>query len=313
MASPGISIVVPAYNEGPGIAGTVRALLDSLGDLDPEIVVSDDGSKDGTAAEVERLVDSDPRVRLLKGLHKGRGAALKAGLEAARGDLVVTVDADLSYGPADVRRIVEHLRKHPLCDLVLGSCYMPGGKVEGVPARRLWISRVGNRILRQAFFRHFHTTTGILRGYRRERIQALLPSLASDGKELYLESLHKALMAEWTVEEIPATLTWRRAPEGGSFPFLPTVWSHLSFVMARRWDHALLAFGALQLLTGCFLFAAFWEGSHHIPRRPPGEFWSVPVLAALLADILAAAGVLGAYLAARARWREILTPPPPSP
>ncbi len=176
------------------------------------------------------------------------------GLAAAEGEIVVTIDADLSYGPADALRLFEHLQKYPGCDLVIGSCYMPGGRVEGGPAKRLWVSKVGNRLLRFAFHGRFYTTTGILRGYRKEKLQALLPTLVSDGKELYLEFLHKALAAGWAVAEVPATLSWRRNPDGGSFHFLPTASSHLGFLAARRQGSLLVfgvALGCLPVLVWC--------------------------------------------------------------
>lgn len=236
MAAPALSIVFPAYNEAGKVVGTLEALRKAL-EACPggfEVVVSDDGSDDGTPDAAERAAAHDARIRVLRNPHRGRGGALKAGLAAACGDLVVAVDADLSYGPDDVLRLAAHLREHPACDLVIGSCYMPGGRVEGVPIARLWISRWGNVLLRWAFRGRFWTTTGILRGYRRERLGALLPSLVSDGKELYLEFLHKALASGWRVDEIPATLVWRRGPGGGRFAFLPTAASHLGFLLARR-------------------------------------------------------------------------------
>ena len=152
MTPPGLSVVLPAYNEAAKVAGTLEALRSALSDVEGglEIVVSDDGSTDATAAEAERLAAADPRIRVLRNPHQGRGGALKAGLAAAAGDIVVTVDADLSYGPQDVRRLFEHLRKYPHCNHVIGSCYMPGGRVEGVPAKRLLVSRWGNVLLRFA-------------------------------------------------------------------------------------------------------------------------------------------------------------------
>ena len=261
--NPALSVVMPAFNEAGKIAGTLAELRAALVGVPGgyEVLVSDDGSTDATAAEVEKAVASDPRVRLVRNPHRGRGGALKSGLAAAAGEIVVTIDADLSYGPGDALRLLEHLRKYPGCDLVIGSCYMPGGRVEGVPAKRLWVSKVGNLLLRFAFDGRFYTTTGILRGYRRERIQALLrnPGLVSDGKELYLEFLHKALAAGWSVEEVPATLTWRRGPSDGSFSFLPTAISHLGFLCFERRAILLPASVALQIPLFAWVFVRWSE------------------------------------------------------
>ncbi len=257
---------MPAFDEAGKVAGTLGELRAALAGVPGghEILVSDDGSSDATAAEVEAVAASDPRVRLVRNPCKGRGAALRSGLAAASGEIVVTVDVDLSYGPGDVLRLFEHLKRYPGCDLVLGSCYMLGGEVEGVPARRLWVSKIGNLLLRFAFNGRFRTTTCILRGYRRETLQALLPTLVSDGKELYLEILHKALAAGWSVEEIPATLTWRRTGGGGGFFFLPTAWSHLSFLLARRIGLVLCVVAVLQVFPWVVAFAGSYADSRNM-------------------------------------------------
>ncbi|HEY8416994.1 MAG TPA: glycosyltransferase family 2 protein [Limnochordales bacterium] len=94
-----ISIIIPAYNEAAGLPATVGALreLDEVG----EIVVADDGSTDGTAAVARRL---GCRVVRLPS-NRGKGAALAAGIEAAAGDVLVFLDADLGASAAEARRL----------------------------------------------------------------------------------------------------------------------------------------------------------------------------------------------------------------
>jgi cellulose synthase/poly-beta-1,6-N-acetylglucosamine synthase-like glycosyltransferase/peptidoglycan/xylan/chitin deacetylase (PgdA/CDA1 family)/spore germination protein YaaH len=89
-----ISVVIAAYNEEKVIAETMRTLLatDYQGDI--EVVVVDDGSRDRTAAEIERIAQSEPRVRLLRQQNHGKARALQRGLAAARNGIVVFIDAD---------------------------------------------------------------------------------------------------------------------------------------------------------------------------------------------------------------------------
>src|SRR5207245_1494758 len=89
-----ISVVMAAYNEEKVIAETLRTLLatDYKGEI--EVVVVDDGSRDRTAAEVERVAASEPRIRLLRQENHGKARALQRGLAAARHRIVVFIDAD---------------------------------------------------------------------------------------------------------------------------------------------------------------------------------------------------------------------------
>ncbi|NKQ58469.1 glycosyltransferase [Amycolatopsis sp. K13G38] len=97
-----VTVIVPAYNEEAGIEATISSLLASTHPV--EVIVVDDGSTDGTAEIVERLVSS--RVRLIKQRNAGKAAALNTGLAAARTELVVMVDGDTVLDAGAVRAIV---------------------------------------------------------------------------------------------------------------------------------------------------------------------------------------------------------------
>jgi glycosyltransferase involved in cell wall biosynthesis len=115
-----LSFVLPAFNEAPNIAESVRRCVevgDSLG-LDLEVIVVDDGSRDDTRAVVELLSHGEPRVRPLHhARNRGYGAALKTGLFAASKDLVFFTDADLQF---DVRELGTLLSWSDQYDIVAG-------------------------------------------------------------------------------------------------------------------------------------------------------------------------------------------------
>ncbi len=100
-AQPEISVVVPALNEAPTLArlcDEIRRVLEPV--CSYEIVIVDDGSTDGTLAELERLHERDPRIRFVSlSRNFGHQAALRAGIEHARGRCVATMDADLQHPP----------------------------------------------------------------------------------------------------------------------------------------------------------------------------------------------------------------------
>lgn len=111
MAAKLISVVVPFHNEGGGVESFYRALRPVVDRLAPhrfELVCVDDGSSDATLAELVQLVERDVRVRVLElSRNFGKEAALTAGIDAARGDAVIAMDADLQDPPELIERFVD--------------------------------------------------------------------------------------------------------------------------------------------------------------------------------------------------------------
>jgi len=240
-----VSIVIPAYNESENIADTVKQIAATFARRPErwEVIFVDDGSTDDTRAVIERLAEVDPHV-IPAGydLNAGRGCALRMGFARARGEIIVSTDADLSYKSCYILDLMDALYADPEIDFVLGSPYMPGGGTEGVDPRRLFISRLGNKVLRATINSGIYTFTGIFRAYRREVLDAL--ELESDGKEIHLEILFRALGAGYQVKEVPAVL--RSREKGRSkFRFGGTALSHMLFSFNER---PILIFGGMGLL-----------------------------------------------------------------
>lgn len=112
---PEISVIAPVYNEVDNVEPLVDELIRTLATMGRpyEIVLVDDGSTDGSAEAIARMARERPEVR---GLHlrvnRGQTAAFDAGIKEARGDVVVTIDADLQNDPADIPRLVAALDGH---------------------------------------------------------------------------------------------------------------------------------------------------------------------------------------------------------
>ena len=135
-----ISIIVPTYNEAASLPILAERLGTSLGGRDWELVVVDDGSPDGTADIAERLAPRLP-VRVVRRSRKsGLASAVMAGFTAARGDLLVVMDADLSHPPEVVPALVDAVVGG--ADLAVGSRYVRGGGTADWPLRRRVVSRV---------------------------------------------------------------------------------------------------------------------------------------------------------------------------
>jgi len=108
------SVIVPAYNEAGGIAEALRSLRAALAGLDFELIVVDDGSVDATA-EIAR---SEGAHVLAQPFNRGYGASLKAGIAAARHDIIVITDADGTYPPTAIPKLVEGIGDY---DMVVGA------------------------------------------------------------------------------------------------------------------------------------------------------------------------------------------------
>jgi dolichol-phosphate mannosyltransferase len=233
-SSPLMSVVVPVFNESENVFHTAEAIRETFGPvgMSYELVFVNDGSTDDTAERIAELARTDPTVRLVGyAVNAGRGKALRTGLAAARGQFVATIDADLSYRPSAILDMMKALEQNPAADFAVGSPYAQGGGVEGVPVLRLLISRLGNAVLRRFMPGDFHTFTGILRCYRRAMIDRLV--LESNGKEIHLEILTKALVLGFQGLEVPAVLRGRKRGRS-KFRFRQTAVRHLVYGLHEK-------------------------------------------------------------------------------
>ena len=240
-----LTVVIPMFNEAENVERTTRTVAAELEKsiLNWEILLVDDGSTDKTTEVAQTLNWQDPRVRIISYFpNQGRGKAIRTGFEKANGRLIATIDSDLSYDPHFILDLVNAFSEKPEVDIVIGSPYMKGGKAEGVPFFRLWVSRLGNLLLGFALPGSIHTVTGILRAYRREVLESL--ELESNGKELYLEILSKAFALGYRVYEVPAVLKARQKGRS-KFKLKKTASSHFVFSVYER---PMMIFGLLGLL-----------------------------------------------------------------
>jgi glycosyltransferase involved in cell wall biosynthesis len=192
--------VVPAYGEGRRIGGSVLALRAALGD-DVEIIVVDDGSPDATGAAAKEAGAEVIRLPV----NRGKGAAVRTGVLAARGAMVVFTDADLSYAPSQIQRVRDELERG--ADVVVGSRRHVGTTTLVRAGRVREISgRVFNLFTRLVLPRAFGDTQCGLKGFRQEAARAIFQRATVDGFAFDVEVLWLASHLGYVVVEVPVEL-----------------------------------------------------------------------------------------------------------
>jgi glycosyltransferase involved in cell wall biosynthesis len=186
--APAVSVVVPVFNEEANMSNLQAELRLALAGLDHEIIFVDDGSTDQSVAKIENA----PHVRVLRfEKNAGQSAALFAGLNAARGAIIVTIDSDLQNDPADVSRLLVEISHG--ADLVCGYRQ----KRKDTMIKRL-TSRIAN-FVRSRYTRDGVRDTGCtLKAMRRECVSALIPF---KGMHRFIPALVKG--AGFHVVEVP--------------------------------------------------------------------------------------------------------------
>jgi len=240
-----LSIIIPMFNEAENVEITLKRVEEVLSGFPGtfEIVPVNDGSTDNTLEKLQKVAERNAKIKVASYENNiGRGMALRTGFKKSTGDIVVSVDADLSFAPHQILDLIKVLKNGSDTDFVIGSPFIPGGSVQNVPFHRLWISKLGNKILRHTMPNRIYYSTGVFRAYRRKVLDSL--ELESDDKEIHLEILSKAVALGYRVKEIPVVLSARTRGKS-KFKFKKTAISHLIF---SAFEKPMILFGFLGLL-----------------------------------------------------------------
>jgi glycosyltransferase involved in cell wall biosynthesis len=172
-----------------------------------ELLIVNDGSQDNTGELAEHFAGSRNNVYVVHHLTNfGLGQALRSGFEHCQGQYIVTLDLDLSYSPDHIERLLWKIQQTH-AKVVVASPYMQGGKVSNVPWFRRFLSVRANQFLSLAARRNVSTLTGMVRVYDARFLNLL--NLKSEGMDINPEVIHKAMILNARVEEIPAHLHWQ--------------------------------------------------------------------------------------------------------
>jgi dolichol-phosphate mannosyltransferase len=235
-ASTGSWVVLPTYNEADNLASIAAAILGALPAA--SLLVVDDGSPDGTGELADELAAQDPRIRAFHRSRKeGLGRAYLAGFRVALdagAQIVIQMDADGSHDPATLTGLIDPIVRGE-ADLVIGSRYVAGGRVEDWgPGRRL-ISRGGSLFARTVLGLGPHDLTGGFKAWRASTLAAIpLGGIHAGGYVFQIEMTYRASRLGARVREVPITFRDRRV--GQSKMSRRIIAEALLVVLRLRWE-----------------------------------------------------------------------------
>ena len=294
QTEPLVSVIAPMFNEESSIAEFVRRLQSVSEALSEryefESVLVDDGSRDDTLRIAKSLCATEPRLRVVElRRNHGQTAALQAGMNEARGGIVISMDADLQHFPENIPRFLDKIESG--CDVV---CGWRNERREGVVRR--WPSRVANALIRKISGLTIHDVGTTFRAYRSEIV-----------KDLHLQGEHHrfipvfANVAGARIDEVPIDNVAR--PHGESNYGLGrtlNVFIDLFFLFfyTRYLDRPIRIFGKLAVLSfasggviSAYLFWIWVATGTPVVRQHSGLF-TIAVILYLAAIQLITTGVL---------------------
>lgn len=207
MAHPQLSIVIPAYNESARIEDALERVLACVAEQnwDAEVLVVDDGSKDDTAAIVQRWMNDHPRLHLIQNPgNKGKGYSVRNGLLQAAGDIVMFTDADLSAPMEEANLLIAALNDG--ADVAIGSRWLDRARQTiHQPLYRQFFGRCFNWITRTVMGLPFKDTQCGFKAFKRPVAQVIFRLQTIERWGFDPEILFIARKLKYVVREVPVT------------------------------------------------------------------------------------------------------------
>jgi dolichyl-phosphate beta-glucosyltransferase len=209
---PVLTVILPVFNGRERAPRTRELLLRALRALDEpfEVLVVDDGSRDGTAQAVAQLCRDDPEVRVVAlQPNRGKGYAVREGMRQARGEVIVFTDFDLPYDPSGIRAFMTAIRAGS--DLAIGSRRLHASRYIVGPRHfnSLWlrhaISGVFNWLVRTLTGVKIHDTQCGIKAFHQKAARVLFPQVTTDRFCFDVELLARAKQLGLSVAELPVT------------------------------------------------------------------------------------------------------------
>lgn len=203
MSGPTLSLVIPAYNSRAYLADNVARAAEFLhtSAIDGEVIVADDGSTDGTADTIEEK----DGVRVLRLPHAGKGAALRAGMAAATGDIRGFTDADLPYGLEPIPLAITYIRERRF-HAVIGDRTLPGSAYEDAGLLRGIVSNLASFAFRTLVTGGIYDTQCGFKVFRGDVAAEVFRLASTNGFAIDVEIIYLLLKYRLDLKRIPVNL-----------------------------------------------------------------------------------------------------------
>ena len=205
-----LTILIPLRDEVENLPHIVRSFEENIKDINYEVILINDFSKDKTFEESEKICATNKNYKILDNKKKGLGGALNLGISVARGDFICIVMADLSDDVNDIKRYY-HTIKEKKMDAVFGSRFLKSSKVEGYAINKLILNRIFNLFVKILFLSPYNDFTNAFKIYKSEVLKSFLP-LISESFNIFLEMPLKIISRKYSYEIIP--INWYNRKKG---------------------------------------------------------------------------------------------------
>lgn len=225
-----ISIVIPSFNEQGRIIKSVSTIKEYLDKkkYSYEIIVSDDGSLDDTA----RLINKTKfdRVKVISNIHKGKGFAVKEGVQQARGNIILFTDADLSTPIDEMEKLICCLKNG--YDIAFGSRNVCGSNIE---VHQSWIrenmGKIFNVLVRTFILKNIKDTQCGFKCFKKEAAQSLFRKQKIEGFAFDVEILYLAKKSGYKIQEVP--VRWINMPGSKVNPMIDSIKTLLDLIWIK--------------------------------------------------------------------------------
>jgi dolichyl-phosphate beta-glucosyltransferase len=215
MSPDSVSIVIPAYNEARRLPPTLAALAAWRGSCarSVEMIIVVEPGTDRTREIASEAVACQPNLRVVANEHhRGKGFAVRTGVQAASGEFIFYMDADLSVPLREVDSFVEYFHAHPEADVLFGNRQHAQSRIT---RQQSWLRRhmgqAFNSIIRQLAMTGVHDTQCGFKAFRRAAAQAIFARQQIDGFAFDVEVLLLAQRLGFRVADLP--VEWHNSPE----------------------------------------------------------------------------------------------------
>lgn len=198
------SIILPTYNERDNIAIVIWLIIEEMKNFDYEIIIVDDGSKDGTKEIAFDLQEKYDQVSVKTRNQKlGLGSAYCYAAQYCNGDFIIIMDCDLSHHPKFLSKFIEK-QKETKCDIVTGTRYRGHGSgIFGWSLKRKFVSRTANTITNLLLNTGLSDLTGSFRLYKTNLFKQLIKECTSRGYVFQTEIIFRAVEKKKKIKECP--------------------------------------------------------------------------------------------------------------